>query len=473
MAGIKKNFIYNSVLTLSQYVFGLITLPYISRVLGVESIGIVGFVDNAINYFLLFAMMGIAIVGQREIAKNHNNQAKLNTVFSSLFSLSFLFTIGVLFIYIVAILFIPQFVAYQKLFYIGTAKIIATVFLVEWLYKGLEMFKYISICNIVIKILYVIFIFLFIKDSGDYTLYFILTIGSVVINAFINFAFSRKTVVFSFKSISFKPYIAQFLHLGVYMILTSMYTTFNVIYLGFVGSTIQVGYYWTALKIYTIVLAFYTAFTNVMMPRMTNLLAEGDTQEFKRMIDKSFSFMFSISFPIIIFSTMLAPQIISIIAGKGYEGAIMPMQIIMPLVFIVGIAQILAVQILIPMQKDGVVFKASIIGAMIGIGSNILLVGYFGSTGSAIVLVLSECIVTAYYLYYAMKKKIIKFPLKEFLNRIMLALPFILFSSLQFFLGNKIISLILIIICFLLYWLFLESKIFKTIDIKTAIHRIK
>ena len=73
---IKRNFIYNSVLTVSGYVFTLLTYPYVSRVLGLSNIGIVNFVDGLINYFILFAMMGTTTLGIREIAINKYDKDK-------------------------------------------------------------------------------------------------------------------------------------------------------------------------------------------------------------------------------------------------------------------------------------------------------------------------------------------------------------------------------------------------------------
>ena len=64
MGSIKKNFAYSSILTTANYIFPLLTYPYVSRVLGVANIGICNFVDSIINYFILFSMMGIGIVGE-------------------------------------------------------------------------------------------------------------------------------------------------------------------------------------------------------------------------------------------------------------------------------------------------------------------------------------------------------------------------------------------------------------------------
>ena len=77
MGEIKKNFIFSSILTVSNYIFPFIIFPYISRILGVENIGICNFVDSIINYFMLFSMMGFGVVGVREIAAAKCNRMEL------------------------------------------------------------------------------------------------------------------------------------------------------------------------------------------------------------------------------------------------------------------------------------------------------------------------------------------------------------------------------------------------------------
>ncbi|WP_034523139.1 oligosaccharide flippase family protein [Bacteroides uniformis] len=98
MNSIKKNFFFSTFLTISNYVFPLITYPYVSRVLQVERIGLCNFVDSIINYFILFSMLGISTYGIREIAKNKSDKTKLNQTFYDLISINILMSILLCFI---------------------------------------------------------------------------------------------------------------------------------------------------------------------------------------------------------------------------------------------------------------------------------------------------------------------------------------------------------------------------------------
>ena len=420
---VKKNFGYNFILTVSNYIFPLITFPYVSRVLGVTKMGTCSFVDSIINYYILFAMMGISAVGIREIAGSNNNSQKQSKIFSSLFTLNAISTLVMLLLLLVSIEIIPQFSENRKLLYIGASKLIGNLFLVEWYFKGTENFKYITKRSIAVKTVYVLLVLLLVKEPEDYYIYFSLLTGMVVFNAFINFPYACSKVKLRFHELCMGQYIKPFLIMGSYMLLTSMYTSFNVVYLGMTSGDTEVGYYSTSAKLFHIILAVYTAFTGVMLPRMSALYSENRIDEFKKMIRKSTTALVTLSVPAVIMTTLLAPEIVYTISGPGYEGAYTPARIIMPLIFIIGYEQILVLQILMPTKKDKSVLRNSILGATVGVLLNILLVQRLGATGSAIVWVASEITVLLSAQYAASRMLSIHFPMKELIKNILYYTP--------------------------------------------------
>lgn len=459
---IKKNFAYKSILTISTYLMNFITFPYVSRVLGVERIGLISFVDNTVNYFLLFATMGVTILGVREIATVKDDKNKCSSVYSNILGMNVLFTITTLIFYFILILIITDFYRYKELFYIGGVKILFTAFLVEWYFTGIENFRYITVRSLFIKLLYVISVFILIRTKDDYILYFVMTVLVVVINAIINMIYIRKFTELLKGKLFSKKYIKQNLSLGIYSIMTSMYLTFNVMFLGFCSSNVEVGYYTTAFKLYSVVLGFFTAFTNVMLPRMTSLLAGGEQAKFQNLINKSFEAMCTFSIPLILCSSIMAPQIIYILSGPGYEGAITPMRIIMPAVLFVGIAQVLAVQILTPMHKDRILLLASIIGAFTSILINFTIVSTYQSIGSSIVLLCSEFIVTLVYIVYVSYMSIIKIPFNILLKNILYSLPCGILCSFCIHLFNNAILIILCSVILVSIYLVVIHIRFKT-----------
>lgn len=426
--GVKKNFIYSSVLTVSNYIFPLITYPYVSRVLGVTNIGICNFVDSIIQYFILFSMMGIAATGIREIASNKNDKDKLSSTFTSLLCLNALFTGIALVVLLVLTFTVPKFLEHKILMLIGASKLVANSLLFEWFYKGLEDFKYITKRTIIVKCLYVVSVFVFVRKAEDYPIYFLLVTMTIVLNAIINVAHSRHYISLSFNSVRFKPYIKSYLTVGLYLVLSSFYTSFNVAFLGFVSNPTEVGYYTTATKLYSIIIAVFTAFTGVMLPRMSALRSQGNMDEFMQLIKKSVGILASFAIPIIYVCTVFASDIILVLSGEGYEGAFLPMRIIMPLVFIIGYEQILVLQILIPMKKDNAILINSTVGAVLGIVLNVILASNFQAVGSAIVWLSSELIIlilSQYWVHHYLK---LVFPWQLLLKNTVAYLPVLLIA---------------------------------------------
>lgn len=460
---IRSNFLYKALLTISTYVVSFVTFPYISRVLGVERVGLVNFVDNTVSYFMLFAALGVALLGTREIAMARNNIEERSRVFCSVLGLNLLFTVVTLVVYGVVVLSVERFAENMSLFWVGATKILFTTFLVEWLFTGLESFRYITLRSLAIKLLYVVAIFCFVRSSDDYFLYFVMTVMTVVANALINIFYARNFVRFNWRYLfDIGRYFRENITLGVYSIMTSMYITFNVMYLGLVADNVQVGYYTTAFKLYTIMMGLFSSYTSVMMPRMSALLAEGDDASFRSSIRTSFDGMMRFIVPMTLSAMVLAPEIIDVISGLGFEGAVQPMRIIMPAAIAVGVAQVLAIQVLMPLRREGVLLFASIVGAVVGLTINLTLVSSLQSVGSAVVLLISEVVVTLTYVLYVGHHKLISLPFGIILRNILLSLPTVSVCVLcSYFIDNNLMAVAVAVVIGGGIWVVINAKHLK------------
>jgi O-antigen/teichoic acid export membrane protein len=263
--------------------------------------------------------------------------------------------------------------------------------------------------------------------------------------------------------------------MGFYSILTAMYTSFNVIYLGFVAGETQVGYYTTATKLYSVILGLFTAFTGVLLPRMSSLISENKIDEFRRLLGKTVNILLVFSIPIILYSLVMAPYIIKFIAGEGYEGAILPMRIVMPLIFIIGYEQILIIQALMPLREDRIVLRNSIIGASMGVLMNILLVGSFQSVGSAIVWVIAEIVVLFFAQVYLSRNKQLHFPIGEIIRNVMYNIPlfFMLIAFDKIYLYSDFLKLFYGALIMLAYTCILQIVILKNNLFILLLHKRK
>lgn len=459
---IAKNFAYNLALTLSGYLINLAIFPYITRVLGVDMIGRTAFATNTVGYFSLFAVLGVATVGVREISACGEDREKRSKVFSSILGLITLVTLAVVTIFLVCIFTVPRLAADKDLLIIGTASLFFTSLLVEWFYQGIENFKYVTLRTVAVKLVYAALIFILVHKPEDYLVYFALTVAAVVVNALINLVYSRRFVDFKFSYVELGRFAGPIFFLGLYCIMTSMYTTFNVIFLGFVQPEAEVGCYYTATKIYYILLGVLSAFTTVMLPRMSAILSEHKTDEFNEKLGMSFDIVFAFAFPLIAGGVVLAPQLVRILSGPGYEGAITPMRIVMPVILVTGCAQVWVTQALMPLRKDKVLLLCAVAGAIVGILANVAFVPSMGATGSALAVLTAELVANSISLTYAVRTGVLKFPVRKFLVSLVLSLPyFIICIVCSRLLPSFVTSLVVSVVACLAYFVIIHRFVLK------------
>ena len=172
---LKGNFVYSTIITISNYLFPMIVFPYVSRTLGLENVGICNFIDSIVTYFVLFSMMGIMSMGIREVAASREDRQRRSIVFSTLLVLNGLFTLLAILGLGVFTFCVDAVSEYRNMMYIGMFKLACNFLLIEWLYQGLEEFKYITQRTLIVKTCYILAVFLLVKDRGDYELYYLLT----------------------------------------------------------------------------------------------------------------------------------------------------------------------------------------------------------------------------------------------------------------------------------------------------------
>lgn len=423
---VKKNFGWNLLLMVSGYLFPMITFPYVTRVLGAEGLGLGNFVLSIVDYAVLFSTFGIATIGYRYIPQCNDDKEKRNHVFNSLVTLHLLMSAIVLIIYLGAVFLTPQLREYHSLYIVGATKIIFNVFLVEWLFEGMQDFKFITIRTIFVRLAYVLAILLLVQDSDDYDWFVLVSIGQIGLNAIVNWRYTKRYVSFRLDFCGVKEYLFPVFSMGINRILLSFYSTFLTMFLGFACSTLAVGYFTAATKLYGIFIGFISAFNGVLVPHLNSLLGQGNLSEFKQKITLSFSMVCLVSIPFTIIAIMLGPEIIRLIAGGDFEASVLPFQIISFQIVFVSLAQITENQILLSLKKFKQVLFCTLLSTILSIVIMILWVPKYGAVAAATAVALPHLVECSLLFYYAHKALDFHFPKKELCMTILVSLPIIL-----------------------------------------------
>ncbi|MEO2592251.1 oligosaccharide flippase family protein [Clostridium tertium] len=184
---IKKNYIYNLILTTINMIFPLVTAPYLSYVLGAVNIGKVNYATSIANWFILFAAFGIPRYGIREISRNRGSRMKLSCSFWNLLLIQFVLSIVTIILYILFIFSFKSFHNDISLYLLMIVMIVLNIFSIDWFYQGIEEYGYITGRNIIVKIISLILIFLMIKERNHYGLYALINILGLSFNNVLNY----------------------------------------------------------------------------------------------------------------------------------------------------------------------------------------------------------------------------------------------------------------------------------------------
>lgn len=461
---IKKNFLYNSALTVSQFIFPVITFPYAARVLGAEGIGITGFIESFSRYFLLFAVAGIPIHGLREIARNRSDPGIVERTFTEIYSIQFYLSVIATIVYFLSVIFIKDTERYELLYLMGGFLILSNIFSLEWVFQGFEDFKFITIRTVIIRALSIVLLFLLVKTPGDFARYFFLLVFSSVANGIVNMFYVRKYLKLKLTTslrrlkIHLKPVALT----GAYLLAISMYTLLTTILLGFISSETAVGYYTTAVKFSRIALGIFSALSVVLIPRLSGMAFDDNKEKYRQLIGKSISFVITFGLPVSVSMFLLAPELTNLFAGPGYEAAVICVRIMSPVVLISGMSQIFGSQILIPFSRDRQNIKAVITGAVLSVLANLLLIPLYGELGASVSTVAVELIVACITFYYAIHIISMEINIKELFLRVVLLFPFYLIAVICRYLSSGSFQIVAsYTIAGSVYFLFVETILFK------------
>lgn len=400
-SSVKMNFIMNAILRVSAFIFPLITFPYVSRILGASGNGKITFATSIVSYFSMFAQLGIPTYGIRICAACRDNPQKLNKTVQELLILNSITVVLSYIAFSICIVLVPKFQEERGLLIIISATILLSAIGMEWLFQALEQYSYITIRNLAFKVVSIILMFAFVHKPKDYIVYGAITVigtcGSNIFNVIYASKFLDRRPMGNY---NLKQHIKPILSFFMLTVSVSVYTSMDSVMLGFMASDTEVGYYAAATKMKTIVVSMVTALGTVLLPRMSNYIAQGKLDDFYRMIKKSFDFIFVVATPVALFCIVASKSIILFLAGDGYTSAIAPMQIISWTIIFIGLSNITGMQVLVPTNREKYTTLSTVYGALVNLVVNALAIPKMGASGAAIGTVIAEFTVLVVQIYY-------------------------------------------------------------------------
>ena len=467
---IKKNFVWQVGIEITNMLLPLVTSPILSRRMGAETLGIYSYVYTVAYYFLMFALLGMFQYGTREIAVVRDNQDLLNKKFSELFMFQFLHGGMVLIVYLG---YTILFAKYTNLMLIQTIYLIgASVILVNYVFTGLEEFNIIAVKTMVIRAIGVILIFAFVRSKEDLPLYTLIMAGEPLAGALVYLFLARKKV----KLVKTKLKDIYKHTKGLYLIFiplmaTFLYATMDKLMLGHMSNMSQLGFYSNAEKA-LIAKNLAVALSVVLVPRMSNLAGESDSQKFNELLNKSMEviLLLTIAFG---FGTAGISSVFSVVFwGKDFMPCSILIQVMSLTLPAYGLTYVINNQYLVPLRKEKIYIRATIFGVLINFLLNWILIPNYGALGASFATLVTQFVVLIFECVSIRKDYSLTKVMKS-------AIPYLIFALIMYFaikafdamISYSIISLILEVVIgaliflglSLIYWVIFKKTMYLNI----------
>ncbi|CAK8054087.1 flippase [Eupransor demetentiae] len=391
-----KNYLYNTTYQLLAIIVPLVTLPYITRVLGAQSYGVYSFTNATISYFVLAANLGLSLYGTKKIAQHRDDEVQRSRIFFEIARLKIWVTLAVVAAFAIFLIFYRQ---YEIILLAQAVNILAVGFDVSWFFMGLEDFKRITIRNIAVKLLSLFLIFTLVHHSGDVLIYTLIVAGSTFFGNLSLLPFLKGQLDWqAHRGLHAWQHLWPALVLFVPQVATQIYLVVNKTMLGELSSLKAVAYFSSADSIVRLALTIVTSLSTVLMPRIAHAAAQKAHDEVRGYMVTSFEFMNCLGVLLVAGMASLAPTVIPVFLGQQFAEVGQLIVVESPVILLICWSSAIITQYLIPYEKSQHYTIATILGAAVNILANSFLIAHRGASGAVLATLISELVVMIYLL---------------------------------------------------------------------------
>lgn len=385
------NYIFNLIKTLNSILFPIITFTYSARILGVDGVGKVNFAKSVITYFTMIAMLGMNYYGTRETAKLRDDHEMLSKFCAEMLIINGSTTLLAYALLVIAMISTPLLREYSVLLVICSVAIALQGMGMEWLYQGLEEYRYIAVRSVLFQVGALIAMFIFVRDEGDVVPYTAITVMASSGSYILNFINARKHIKLNKKiHYEIRKHMKPLLWLFAMAISIELYTVLDSTMLGFIKGDSAVGLYTAAIKVERMINTLILSVGVVLMPRLSFFISRGEMKKTAELVKTAYNYIFMLSVPATVGLFMLSDDIILLFSGSKFVMASQAMRIMTPIVILIPFSAMTNQQTLIPMGKEKLILISTCVGAVTNFTLNSVLIPRYAQNGAAVGTVLAE-----------------------------------------------------------------------------------
>lgn len=447
MASLKTNVLLNLLNTFVNIAIPVITFPYATRVLLLDGVGIANFLGSVVNYIVLFTGLGIPMYAVKEVARFRDDIQLRNKCTMEIAVLSFILClIGYVVVAVLGIA-VPRIHEHLDLFLVLSLTIFFTAIGVNWFYQAIEEFKFITVRAIFFRVFAAACLFIFVHSPQDLMAYCFVMVSLAVGNNAINFVHLRKFIslrTIEWKKLQIWRHVKPTLQVFLPNLITSIYGNLNIVMIGFMQDDAAVGIYAAGNKLVLIVLMVITSLSVVLLPRCSNLIETGQTEEFKSISLKTIHLVLASSLPCMIGMMLVSTPLIILFCGEAFSPASAVVAYTAPVLLLIGLSNVVGIQILYPLGKQNIVVYSMVVGILLNFVLNLVLIPTMSYMGTVVATLIAEAVVLGIQMYYG--RKYIPFKIRDvkFRNYVLASavMGIVVFLFMHFVSSEPLLSLV-------------------------------
>lgn len=395
---VASNFSWLLLLQIAGYIFPLITLPYLTRIVGVDGIGKIAFASSVIIWLQTFADWGFNFTATRDVARNRDDMSKVSQIFSNVLWARCLLTILGFLILVILIFWVPSFRENSNVILLTFLMIPGHVCYPDWFFQAIEKMKYTTILNLLSKLFFTVAVFVFVKDSDDYILQPLFTsLGYILSGVFAIIIIHKWGVKLcrpSFSGIvnTIKSSADVFLN----NLMPNLYNSFSSIMLGVYGGSISTGLYSAGAKFVDVSQQFIGIMSRAFFPFLSRKLE-------KHSLYRKINLALATGMAVVLF--ILAPWLIKLFYGQDFIQAVSLLRIMSISIPFLALANIYGTNYLILINREKSLRKVTMYVSVFGFIIALPLVYFFDYVGATINVCLTRVILGTGIMLMAMKHK--------------------------------------------------------------------
>lgn len=365
-----KNTAMLYLMTLATYVFPLITLPYLTRVLEPQYYGIITYMTATMSYFQTFVDFGFNFSATKKISQHRNDLQYVAEVVASTIEGKFILVLISLAVYTTLVPFIEILRTNILLGYLYFLSVAVSIFLLDFLYRGIEKMEIITLRYVASKTVSTVLTFVFVRSKEDLIFVPILSIAGTLTAVILTWIHVKRIIKLKTVFVPIKKAWIGLKTSAIYFVATFATTAFgatNTFVMGIINMPPEQIAYWTVS--YQLVSALQSAFSPIINSLYPHMAAKRDF----KLIKKVLIIIEPLIFLGVAVAMALSGIVIQIFAGPGYEGAVPVLRLLLPLLIFSFLGQVIGFPTLGVMGKEKKVTRTTIIAAIFHVTSIILL----------------------------------------------------------------------------------------------------